>query len=156
MDRSKRRREKGTVWIKTLKTEGYMTVEASVIVPLTFICFLAIIYYTFFLYNHLVVYQSCYIAALRGSRIKNTTSEAIADYVNNELSILLDEQIYQYKLSYKADVNLMSIKVTADTSLMQDKAVGALFHDRELKGEREVEIIRTDPVDYIRNIRRFE
>ena len=50
---------------------AYMTLEASFIIPFVFICFILIILYTFYLYNHMVVYQSCYLSALRGSQLKN-------------------------------------------------------------------------------------
>lgn len=80
--------------IKKYKLEGYMTVEASFIIPLVFICFIIIILYTFFLYNHLVVYQSCYLSALRGSQLKNATNDAVKTCVDTQAAKLLEGQIY--------------------------------------------------------------
>ena len=75
---------------------GYLSLEASFVVPLVFMLFILSIYFTFFLYNHLVVNQSCYIAALRGSRLKNSADKVVEAYTGDELCKLLDEQIYQY------------------------------------------------------------
>jgi len=135
---------------------GYMTVEASVIIPLTFICFIVIIYHTFFLYNHLIVYQSCYLAGLRGSRIKNATSEAVEQYVNKELDILLKEQIFQNKTDYRAKVGTFRISISASTELKEDDSVLMILNNGLLRTDREAEVIRLDPTDYIRNSERFK
>jgi hypothetical protein len=134
---------------------GYMTVEASMLIPLTMTCFVIVIYYSVFLFNHLVVYQSTYMAAHRGSILKNTVSDAVNEYIKQELNKLLDEQVYQYRVNFNTQVNAMSIDVTADTSLIQHEITGIFFSDRELKGKKDITVLRLDPVDYIRNSERF-
>lgn len=134
---------------------GYMTTEASVIIPLAFVCFIIIILYTFYLYNHLTVYQSCYLSALRGSQLKNATNGAVKAYVDRELEKLLDEQVYEYQIDYASDVSMISIKVKAGSYVDNLMARFGLYTEKKLTSNREVAINRIDPVDYIRNAERF-
>lgn len=134
---------------------GYMTTEASVIIPLAFVCFIIIILYTFYLYNHLTVYQSCYLSALRGSQLKNATNGAVKAYVDRELEKLLDEQVYEYQIDYASDVSMISIKVKAGSYVDNLMAKFGLYTEKKLTSNREVAINRIDPVDYIRNAERF-
>jgi len=134
---------------------GYMTTEASVIIPLAFVCFIIIILYTFYLYNHLTVYQSCYLSALRGSQLKNATNGAVKAYVDRELEKLLDEQVYEYQIDYASDVSMISIKVKAGSYVDNLMARFGLYTEKKLTSSREVAINRIDPVDYIRNAERF-
>ncbi len=134
---------------------GYMTTEASVIIPLAFICFIIIILYTFFLYNHLTVYQSCYLSALRGSQLKNATNSAVKTYVDREAEKLLDEQVYKYQIDYSSDISMISIKVNARSFIDNMLAGYGLYTTEKLSSNRDVSINRIDPVDYIRNAERF-
>lgn len=54
---------------KSLK--GYMTVEASYVMPIVIFLYLLIIFCGFFLYNRCVMSQNNYLLALRGSRFTN-------------------------------------------------------------------------------------
>lgn len=134
---------------------GYMTVEASFIIPLVFICFIISILFTFFLYNHLIVYQSCYIAALRGSQMKNVTDSAIEQYVKENLENLLNEQVYQHGLKQDVSVGTLSIATNASTNISNPLYRFNLYKEKEMEGIREVTVNRTDPVGYIRNMSRF-
>ncbi len=141
---------------KTRKVlSGYMTTEASVIIPLAFVCFIIIILYTFYLYNHLTVYQSCYLSALRGSQLKNATNGAVKAYVDREAEKLLDEQVYKYQIDYGSDVSMISIKVNARSYVDNLMARFGLYKEEKLTSNRDVSINRIDPVDYIRNTERF-
>lgn len=134
---------------------GYMTVEASFIIPLVFICFIISILFTFFLYNHLIVYQSCYISALRGSQMKNVTDSAIEQYVEENLENLLNEQVYQHGLKQDVSVGTLSIATNASMNISNPLYRFNLYKEKEMEGIREVTINRTDPVGYIRNMSRL-
>ncbi len=142
---------------RIIKTEldGYMTMEASFIIPPVFICFIVIILYTFFLYDHMIVYHSCYLAALRGSQIKNATNDAVKTYVDTQAEKLLEGQVYQYQTDHESGVSLISINVKASSHITNLVSGFNLYKENELKSEREVSINRIDPVDYIRNAERF-
>ena len=135
--------------------DGYMTVEASFIIPLVFICFIVSILFTFFLYNHLIVYQSCYIAALRGSQIKNVTDSAIEQYVKENLEDLLNGQVYKYGSKQNISIGSMSITTNASANIPNPLYMFDLYKEKELVGNRDVTVNRMDPVGYIRNMARF-
>ena len=59
------------------RCNAYITLEASFIVPLMTIIFVIIIYITFFEYNSCVIYQDSYIAALRGSQLREMSESEI-------------------------------------------------------------------------------
>lgn len=50
------------------KVNGYLTVEASFVVPFVLFLYLLVILLAFFLYNRCVISQDLYLLALRGSR----------------------------------------------------------------------------------------
>ncbi len=134
---------------------AYMTVEASFIVPFTVICFIIIIFFTFFLYDHMLVYQSCYLSALRGSQLKNTTDDAVEAYVKKELEKLEDNLIYQYGINNDVRAGALGISVESRLSIENRMYRFNLYKEEEIAGQREVSINRTDPVSYIRNADRF-
>lgn len=134
---------------------AYMTVEASFIVPFTVICFIIIIFFTFFLYDHMLVYQSCYLSALRGSQLKNTTDDAVEAYVKKELEELEDNLIYQYGINNDVRAGALGINVESRLSIENRMYRFNLYKEEEIAGQREVSINRTDPVSYIRNADRF-
>ncbi|MCR5399606.1 MAG: hypothetical protein K6E68_08775 [Lachnospiraceae bacterium] len=129
---------------------GYMTLEASVIIPLSFCCFILIILYTFYLYNHLTVYQSCYLSALRGSQLKNASNGAVKTKTEQELGKLLDEQVYMYQLDHTSSVTGSEIRVSAASFMYNLTSEYGLYNEKRLKSQRSVSLKRIDPVRYIR------
>ncbi len=134
---------------------AYMTVEASFIIPLTIVCFIIIIFFTFFLYDHMVVYQSCYLSALRGSQLKNTTDDAVEEYVRGELKKLQDNLIYQPDTDNDVRVGPLGITVRSGLNMKNKVYRFDLYREKDISGQREVSVNRIDPVDYIRNAQRF-
>ena len=134
---------------------AYMTLEASFIIPFVFICFILIILYTFYLYNHMVVYQSCYLSALRGSQLKNATNDAVKEHIDEEIRRLLNNQVYQYQIDFDSDVSLLSISVNAKSYITNRMSDFNIYKVNEFTSNRSIRINRTDPVDYIRNSERF-
>lgn len=56
------------------KVNGYMTVEASFVMPVVLFLYLLVILLAFFLYNRCVISQDLYLLALRGSRFTDRSS----------------------------------------------------------------------------------
>lgn len=129
---------------------GYMTIEAGIYVPIVFIVIITILYYSFYLYNHCVVYQSCYIAGLRGSNCNELTNSEIEDYVNQEVAKLLDEQIFQYQIKYKSNVSISSIQISAESAIKYILKRIGIVNEESLKSDRSVKVMRTNPVMFIR------
>ncbi len=137
------------------KLDGYMTVEAGIIVPIAFFIIVVTLYFIFYLYNHCVVTQSCYIAALRGSNLQNKSSSVVEEYVNKQLDTLLENQIYQYQIKYTSKVNPFQIEIKGESYITNRIKDFKLYEKDKLKSEKKVKVIRIDPVDFIRNCERL-
>ena len=73
--------------------QAYMTVEASLVLPTIIGGIIFILYLGIFLYNYCTINQTAYIAALRGSQIKNVSTDEIDNYVKKQIDELLFQQI---------------------------------------------------------------
>lgn len=83
-------------WLK-----GYMTVEASFIVPLVLVLYVLIIVGGFFLYDRCVMSQDQYLLAFRGSRF-TYGAENIGEVIYGEMVVgVFDRQYVEERVSYK-------------------------------------------------------
>ncbi|MBD5521510.1 MAG: pilus assembly protein [Lachnospiraceae bacterium] len=64
--------------------KGYMTLEASFIMPWVIFLFAFLIYACFYLYDKCVLFQDAYVLALRGSVQKEEAE--VLEYVNGHMS----------------------------------------------------------------------
>ena len=137
---------------KTIRRElsAYFTVEASMIVPLVFVLIMQCIFLVFFLYNHCVIYQSCYIAALRGQLVKEVSNSGIEKYVDEELAKLLDEQIYRYQINGKASVSAMTISVEAHSGFENILRDFNLYNINTFEIKRGAKVTRINPTEFVR------
>lgn len=129
---------------------GYMTLEASFIIPITIMIFVLVIVFQFYLYNQCVVEQDCYIAALRGSQIKDATDGAVREYTYKQADKLLDNQLYEYCKNIKVTVNMQKITVSAKSKINLDYGKILLYNEKELTTDKKSEAYRTNPVFIIR------
>ena len=132
------------------RISGYFTIEASLIVPYVFILLMLSILLSFFLYNHCILYQSCYLAALRGQQLKEVSDSGMESYINVELSKLLNEQIYQYQVNGCAEVTPFTVSVTARTSFENSLKNFGLYDEELFESEKIVKVVRINPSETIR------
>ena len=135
---------------------AYMTVEASLVIPLIFGGIIFVLYIGFYLYNFVTVRQVAYIAALRGSQMKEASSSEIENFVEKQVDELLLGQILA-KESIKKEVEVFtgSIKVKIYTSVKIPFAGLLSITDNfwEIRGESRVN--RTEPIEIIRGVRKI-
>ena len=138
------------------ETSAYMTVEASLVIPLIFGGIIFVLYIGFYLYNFVTVRQVAYIAALRGSQMKEASSSEIENFVEKQVDELLLGQILA-KESIKKEVEVFtgSIKVKIYTSVKIPFAGLLSITDNfwEIRGESRVN--RTEPIEIIRGVRKI-
>jgi len=60
--------------------KAYMTIEASLIIPVIVGGIIFVLYLGIFLYNSGTIKQTAYIAALRGSQMKNMSQKEMETY----------------------------------------------------------------------------
>lgn len=135
------------------KIDGYMTVEASFIIPRIFLLFCMVLYLTFFLYNHCVGYKACYIAALRGQQIRFGGNNDLEIYVSGELKKLLEEQVYQYQDTGSVNINALSIEVTASGKIENKLKNMDIYKDSSFGFEHSVKLMKFNPASVIRKTR---
>ena len=138
------------------ETSAYMTVEASLVIPLILGGIIFVLYIGFYLYNFVTVRQVAYIAALRGSQMKEASSSEIENFVEKQVDELLLGQILA-KESIKKEVEVFtgSIKVKIYTSVKIPFAGLLSITDNfwEIRGESRVN--RTEPIEIIRGVRKI-
>ena len=135
---------------------AYMTVEASLVIPLILGGIIFVLYIGFYLYNFVTVRQVAYIAALRGSQMKEASSSEIENFVEKQVDELLLGQILA-KESIKKEVEVFtgSIKVKIYTSVKIPFAGLLSITDNfwDIRGESRVN--RTEPIEIIRGVRKI-
>lgn len=135
----------------TRRMSAYITVEASLLVPMMVVVTLIVIYWAFYIYNNCVVYQDCYISSLRGSQMMDMDNGQIKKKVYSYAEMLLNNQMFQYQKNPSVDVGMFSVKVNA-TSNIDNKLVGFIEQKQNIfTTSREAESRRIDPVWLIRN-----
>ena len=132
------------------KLKGYMTIEASFIVPLTVMICIMIILASFYLYNNCVVYQDCFIAALRGSQIMDASQAEVSTKVHEYASELLENQVYQYSNDPQVDVGMLTVKVKASSHIDIPVSGITLYEGSSFGNTSEAECMRLDPTEIVR------
>lgn len=111
------------------KQKGYMTLEASLIMPFVFYICLFIIYIGFLLYDRCLIMQDCYRIALRGS----------STYGNNNQDVYNTAYDYMRKVSYQKYITNnynFQIQVNKDVTVRADgKYIMPLFGVWNLNGK---------------------
>lgn len=73
--------------------DGYLTVEASFLVPIAFILLCVVIYWGFFFYDTSVSVQCGYVSALRGSNQWQLSYAKQREYAHGQLETLIGETL---------------------------------------------------------------
>ena len=135
---------------------AYFTVEASMLIPLVLGGIIFVIYLGIYLYNVYTLGQISYIAALRGSLLKNASDEEIKSYTENQLNQLLEYQILaKEKLEIRVYTMKGKVKVHISTNMILPFAEFISKTIDFWKIEKEAEANRLNPVDIIRNVRKI-
>ena len=129
---------------------GYITLEASIIMPFLIMIILFSVVFSFFLYNNCVVRQSSYISALRGIQIMNSTSSDVKSRVENYAQTLLDNQIYEYRNDYSVNVDSLKVSVQAKSDMNNLFESFDVYNQSKLVIDKKAEGLRIDPVLLIR------
>lgn len=136
--------------MKKGRVRAFLTVEASLIMPVIIILSLVISIFCFYLYNCSIIYQSCYISALRGTQMMNASSSEIKTSVEKHLMELLDNQIYEYIDYSSVDVNTFQVETKAGTRTANIFSKYDVFDEVEMSSSCEADAKISYPVKLIR------
>lgn len=138
------------------KKKAYMTVEASLVMPMILGGIVLVICLGMYLYNVCTLQQAVYIAALRGSQQLGMSAEEVKEYTDRQLELLLEGQILA-KSGLERTVCVSSRRVEARTEMKSQMPFfqGLLSVTEVWTIEKTGKADRINPVDIIRNKRRF-
>ena len=132
-----------------------MTIEASLLMPMIVGGIIFILYLGVYLYNSCTVKQTAYIAALRGSQVKNASLSQIETYVESQIEELLFHQILaKENMKKEVDVSMgkVTVKIGTDVKMPFADLISPQIHFWEINGEGYAN--RVNPVDIIRGVRK--
>lgn len=133
---------------------GYMTIEATMIMPLIIVGIVFIIYVGFYLYDVSVIRQISYVAALRASRQTDFTSAQMEQYAKNQLKELIDKRLLAVETwRDEIKVNSRTVRISVSAAVQMPFS-GFISEKLDLwRIESEAEVTRINPVKYIRTLR---
>lgn len=130
---------------------AYMTVEASLLLPCIIMILVLTIYWTFYMYNKCVIYQDCYISALRGSQQINKEDSEVYQITQDNIKTLLTNQLFQYQIEPEIFISDERVKVKTITSIEILNTNIIDLKGNNLNSEREAYSIRVNPSELIRD-----
>ena len=136
--------------------QAYMTVEASLVLPTVIGGIIFILYLGIFLYNYCTINQTAYIAALRGSQIKNVSTDEIDNYVKKQIDELLFQNILareEVKKEVRTSIGKVTVKMSTDVNIPFSDLLSAKIHIWEIKTEGYAN--RVNPIEIIRGVRKI-
>ena len=134
---------------------AYMTLEASLILPVIFAGIIFAIYVGIYFYDISTMKHVAYIGALRGSQLMDASAREIKIFVEQQLEQLLNQKILvkevlqkEVKVSYgKVKVKIsMNLKIPFMQWIIRDTGLSII--------EKEAEAVRVHPVNFIREVRK--
>lgn len=131
--------------------DAYMTIEASFIIPLSFLLIIMTLYLGFFCYEKSVSVQCCYLAALRGSNEWELSGQSLEVFVGQTLEQLVNEKyLYQIKREYCTNANIAGVEVSMDEymNIPFSKIRGDDINGWNINSKKEA--FRNKPASYIR------
>ena len=136
--------------------QAYMTVEASLVLPTIIGGIIFILYLGIFLYNYCTINQTAYIAALRGSQIKNVSTDEMDNYVKKQIDELLFQNILareEVKKEVSTSIGKVTVKMSTDVNIPFSDLLSAKIHIWEIKTEGYAN--RVNPIEIIRGVRKI-
>ena len=133
---------------------GYMTVEAGMVMPLIVVGIVFLIYAGFYLYDVAVIRQISYAAALRASQQTDLTSSEMKTYAEKQLKDLMEKRLLVVE-ERNEEISVSSGKVVINVSAKVKMPFFVLLSEKLnlWKIKSEAEAVRVNPVKNIRIIR---
>lgn len=133
---------------------GYMTIEATLVMPFIVMGIVFIIYIGFYLYDVCIIRQISYVAALRTSKQLDFTETQMEGYARKQLEELRENRllvIKKWEETIEVNMRKIEINIFAEVSMPFRFAFFQKLGMWEIKSEAQV--IRVNPVEIIRKLR---
>lgn len=131
--------------------EGYLTIEASLVIPVAVMILVQLLFYGFYCYDKSVSVQCCYLAGLRASNeweLTNTQMEQAA--YKNAVELAEEKFLFIKPKEQKAEVFMTNVKVELKGSLRVLFVDLAKMKDSDWGIDSQKSAIYLKPSSYIR------
>lgn len=140
-----------------LKTNGYTTIEATIIIPMTILITMLLVWLGVFFFNKNIMAHAASRAAIMGGQHPELSNDDLVEYVT-----LTAEDIMKNKLLFMEDpvievtVNYMDIVVhiSGDMRLPDSTRMGGIYTERIWEIDLTEKGARLDPSIFVRTIGR--
>ncbi|MGN0289914.1 MAG: TadE family protein [Lachnospiraceae bacterium] len=134
--------------------KGYLTVEASLIMPLLISAIIFTLYLGFYLYNVCILHQVAYTAALRGSLVKEGSNAQIEEFTDGQLKELVEDRLLAVKtMESRVQVSWNKVRVGVSISVYMPFGEWISHKVGLWTFETQAEAKRLEPVNIIRSMR---
>ena len=135
------------------RKDGYMTLEASLILPLAVILIAALLYLSFYLYTVIFLNQAAYISAFRGS-LYEPDSGSMQAKAEEDLEKLLEERILPVRnLEKQVRASPLAVHVSLEAKLSLPFPGMRIFAGTGWEIKAEKKALGRNAVSYIRLVR---
>ncbi len=139
------------------KLNGYMTVEAAMIMPVVWFVIFFVLFLGFFLYDRCIAEQDCKIILLQTSNMEEKNEAEIMRKIRERVNLadkkkLLFTNSIEKELNVndkKTEIKIKGVVPTVLHSLLKDEKYSIFTYSAEYETDR------YDPVHYIRSCRRL-
>lgn len=133
---------------------GYMTIEASMIIPMIIMGIIFVIYVGFYLYDVSVIRQISYVAAMRAGQQKDFTEKEMRQYAKKQLKELLEERLLAVETwEEEIEVNFRKVRISVTAKVRMPFSGFATYKFGLWRISSTAEVTRVDPVKMIRIMR---
>ncbi len=144
--------------------KGYLTVEASFILPTALFLYIFLVFTAFFLYSRCILAQDCYLLSFRGSIFTGWAEEygeiiygylpvrdkeEINRYIEQRTLRLYEDGKYPAFQKESEEINADELKVIM---IIKGKTRIPFWQEKEIKIESQA--VTTNPIAIIREVRR--
>lgn len=142
---------------KVIKREarGYLSIEASFLLPLITLVIWFLIMIGFFLYNASYLHQTAYVAAVRGAAMRREGRETVEQETEVQIKRLLEDKLVMIKsYDYQVKVNTSHVIVTIEAKI--EYPIFSFISEKLglWKMKAKGSAIRDNPVNLIRESRK--
>lgn len=143
---------------KEKKLNGYMTLEAAMIVPIVWFTLFFAIFTGFYLYDRCIAEQDCKIILMQASNMEKNNDAEIVRKINEKVN-LADKKKLLFSNSVSKDIQVTDKKAEIEirgniptilNSLMKDNGLSPFTYAAAYETDR------YEPVRFIRNCRRVK
>ncbi len=131
-------------------TDAYLTVEATILIPIAILCFVLLTYMCVFVYDRTLIYQDAYTMAIYAREEYFTNAKKYTDRMDDKFAIIEKEHPYlsldDFSMSLTQKGNGISISASGEFRTPFGYVSGLLFEPKDRSMLTKAEVNLYDPV----------